>query len=98
MSDDAKTRFLAELQRRHWSRPEAAAWRAGFGRIPASYYEAAEDMCATDEYTTILHCIHNLMVIAVERAEARSAERRCHGLRLAPDLSATPTTTKECAP
>ena len=104
MADEAKARFVAELQRRHWSEPDFAAAQAAFARIPAAFFEVAE--ATTDgDFPAVMRQVHDLFEGAVWQQEHRAAEAaaefadlRRHGLHIAPDLSATPTITKECAP
>lgn len=81
--EDAKVRFLAELRRRTWSRPDADGLLAGFSRLPACYFAVAEHMCQTDDYDAILACVHALALTGAD--QRRDAARRLRHLRAVPD-------------
>lgn len=96
MTDDVKARLLAEAG------PDL---RAALERVPGYLVETAAAIATGEERADVLDALCDLLAANTARetrradaAQARLAELRRHGLHLAPDLSATSTTTKECAP
>jgi hypothetical protein len=92
---DAKARLLAEVG------PDL---RAALERVPGHLIETATAIATGDERADVLAALCDLLAANTARetrradaAQAQLAELRRHGLRLAPDLPATSTTTKETA-
>ena len=104
MTDDAKTRFLAEHDHRHWSDrdPATGSARAALERMSLGWYEVAEETAEDSEYGTILRRLHDLLFESAEQstrradaAQARLAELRRGRLQLVRDPS--DMTTKQGA-
>ena len=96
MTDDAKTRFLAEHDHRHWSDrdPATGSARAALERLSLGWYEVAEETAEDSEYGTILRRLHDLLWASAEQsthradlAERRLAELRRSHLQLVRDVS-----------
>ena len=93
MSDAAKTRILAEFDRRHRANSTLAPWRAALASLAPAWFEVAEATAVDREFSSVLYRLCELLAVSAQQssrradhAEARLAESRRSHLSVVPEL------------